>query len=362
MGRNRFLFASILGCALAGSFSFGCTFKKGAMPPPSTDGTGGGTPQMDAAPVELPSIPDGGRDLIGTEISVEVGNCVEVSSETKSIPPDILILLDRSQSMTEMVAGSTQSKWTQITAAINSFVPMTETTVNWGLKFFGTDRGTTCGETAGAAVAPGPMNAGMIMTAIMGQNPGSSTPTTVGMMSAATYLQTLTDANPKFILLATDGQPTCGAGGATAADDANAIQAVLDVFNTGIPTFVVGIATSGAAGDATLSSMAVNGGFPLPATPPAQQYYAVANGADLIAALGKITTMVGTCQFAVNPAPDDPSKIDAVQSSMGNIPQDATNGWSLVPGVGIKLNGTFCDQYTSGALTDVAVHVACIIP
>jgi hypothetical protein len=337
-----------------------CTFSKKS----GVIGGGGGGGDDAGSGVDIPPPRDTSVDLIQSEIVADMGSCVEVSSQTMGVPPDVLILLDRSQSMTEMVTGSTQSKWTQITAAINTFVPMTETTVNWGLKFFGTDRGTTCGETAGAAVAPGPMNAMAIMAAIAGQNPGSSTPTTVGLNSAVTYLQTLTDPNNKFILLATDGLPTCGAGGATADDSANAIQAVLDVKNMGIPTFVVGIATTG-MGDTTLDMMAVNGGYPVVPTPPAtQQYYAVANGADLITALGKITSMVGTCQFRVSPTPTDAASIDSVMANgyAGNIPQDPANGWSLVPGMGIQLNGSFCAQYTSGAITDVAVHVACIIP
>jgi len=96
-------------------------------------------------------------------------------------------------------------------------------------------------------------------------------------MNAAAYLKTLNDSNPKFILLATDGVPTCGTAACAAGvndsgmpnqcDDANAIAMVKTVHDMGYPTFVLGIGTSKAPGDGTLSQMAVNGGYPRNGTP-----------------------------------------------------------------------------------------------
>ena len=72
---------------------------------------------------------------------------------------------------------------------------------------------------------------------------GSSTPTRAAENAAVTYLtQRLTDPNPKFIVLATDGQPNCPAIGQHVTDDApGAVTAVTTAKTAGFPTFVVGI-------------------------------------------------------------------------------------------------------------------------
>ena len=63
---------------------------------------------------------------------------------------------------------------------------------------------------------------------------GSSTPTRAAENAAVTYLTQLamTDQNPKFIVLATDGQPNCPASGSQSADDSpGAITAVTNAAN-----------------------------------------------------------------------------------------------------------------------------------
>src|SRR5262249_59484586 len=59
----------------------------------------------------------------------------------------------------------------------------------------------------------------------------------------ATYLSGRTDNARKFILLATDGLPTCSSAGAGGDDSTAAIAAVGAANTAGFPTFVVGIAT-----------------------------------------------------------------------------------------------------------------------
>jgi hypothetical protein len=214
------------------------------------------------------------------------------------------------------------------------------------------------------------MNAAAITAQLGLARPGSSTPTTAAMMNAATYLSSLPDKNPKFILLATDGIPTCGtsacAPGVNAGnnpnqcDDANAIAMVQTVHDMGISTFVLGIGTANSPGDGTLSMMADKGGFPRAATP---SYYPIGNAQDLTDAFKTITGMVGSCFFGVTPAPHKPEDIMAVKGDGNVIPQDATNGWTFVSGAntGVQLNGTSCEDYKSGAIKTVVVDLPCIV-
>lgn len=360
MGRSLSLCSILLAAALPAA----CSFSKASEGDLFPDGS---------APVDV-NVPnnDGGGGLI----SDAMVTCAEANPQTKNLPPDVLIVLDRSGSMNEDLDGNTcmgnagcgaNSKWSIATMTLASYLPTVETTVNWGLKLFASPTGNSCSVSNGADVAPKTMNAAAITQRLSQTTAGSSTPTTAAMNAAATYLKGLNDGNPKFILLATDGIPTCGmsmcaagvnTGGSTnQCDDANAIAAVKSVHdNDGIPTFVLGIGTANSPGDGTLSQMAVNGGFPRNGTP---SYYPIGSADDLTQAFQSITQTVGQCFFSVTPALGANQAIGGVSYDGGTIPQDATNGYSIVGQNGIQLNGQSCDDFMSGKIKDVRVLVDC---
>ncbi len=99
------------------------------------------------------------------------------------------------------------SKWSVATTTLAAYLPMVETTVNWGLKLFASATSNACTVSNGADVAPARMNAAAVNARLGMTTPGSQTPTTAAVMAAAAYLKGLNDGNPKFILLATDGFP-----------------------------------------------------------------------------------------------------------------------------------------------------------
>ena len=107
---------------------------------------------------------------------------------------------------------------------------------------------------------------------------GSSTPTRAAENAAVTYLTRVTDTNPKFIVLATDGQPNCPASGQMNDDTPGAIAAVTTAKTAGFPTFVVGISAGGRARTTALNVMAVAGGYPQVGQPT--QYYPVTDTAE----------------------------------------------------------------------------------
>lgn len=217
--------------------------------------------------------------------------------------PDVLILLDRSGSMGAMIDGTTctsgncgaSSKWSLVKTALAETLPTYESTVKWGLKLFASSN--SCGVATGAEIAPGFSTAASIAARLDAVLPGSSTPTTAAELAGSSYLSTVVDGAPKFILLITDGIPTCGtqacapdAAGQVAnqCDDANAIAAVQTVHDTlGIPTMVVGIGIDGGAGADTLEKMALAGGLPRSASPA---YYPAQTAGELMAAVQALIT------------------------------------------------------------------------
>lgn len=295
--------------------------------------------------------------------------CGQSNTPLQMLPPDVLVVQDKSLSMNDdsndnACTGGCRanSKWSQVSAAIENVVMTTQATVNWGLKFFGNDN--MCGVTAGATVGIATNNYTAIQAAFAGTAPSSYTPTETALNSAVAYLQTLTDPNPKYLLLATDGLPNCPPGGknATADDSAGAETAVTNAKTAGFDTFVVGIATTAdAMATATLNQMAMNGG--VPQTGAATSYYAVSDTASLETALNSILSGIVSCSVTLPPNPPANSTVGiSVTTPSGDIavPEDATNGWSYSTDMkSILFNGTACTSLMSGAYSNIIFSYTC---
>ena len=291
-------------------------------------------------------------------------NCGQQTYGTNRVPPDLLIVLDKSGSMDHdandkscSTAGC--SKWSAMTAAINQVVMQTQGTIRWGLKFFPDPNDNQCGVNAGVSVGVGPNNAAAIAGAIGGVSPGGRTPTRTAETNGGAYLKGLTDTNPKFILLATDGLPNCmpNATDNTTSDATGAVQSVMSVAATGIPTYVVGVGNVTDA-QSTLTSMAIAGGVPQAAAP---RYYPVASTSDLVSVLTSIGMQITSCTFSLGGVPPDPSNI-AVLAGGAQVPKDTshTQGWDYTAGMAsIQLYGSYCTNVMNMTTTDVHTIFGC---
>lgn len=362
--------------------------------------------------IDLPTLDDASKfssDSAGTSVDM---NCGATTHSAMKLPPDILIVQDKSLSMTndkddKQCKGASgndgncgaDSKWTQVTAALSDVLSMTDMTVNWGLIYFG-DETTQCGETAKPVVPVASMNSPAITKAFVGQPDLTGqvgTPTRSAIINAVKYMKSLTDTNPKYLMLATDGQPNCppsgsggnngqtgsgGAGGrggrsgmmgagfpgggtnngANTDDSAGSEQAVADALTAGFPTFVIGIGNTGGA--AVLNAMAVAGGKPIPGMPGGNSYYQVNNTADLETALAQILGTVATCVFDIGPPPNNMATVDrvAVFGDGNMIDHDSTNGWDFSNSdkTQVTLYGPICDQVKAATIKDVTVAFGCL--
>jgi len=315
---------------------------------------------------------DGGPD------SGEVlnGVCANQSFDLQRKPAEILIVLDRSASMINdsndksIPAGSaTLSKWAIVVPSLNQVVTSTDSAVSWGLKVFPEGEGSECiaaSVTNAIPVPVMPANAKPVTAAITAATPaGNGTPTGGAIESAVTYLKTLTDPNPKFILLATDGDPSCSASGKdTTGARTYAVQAITDAATAGFKTFVVGIATTKATTTQTLNDMAVAGGMPrADGNPLATKFYLASTQDDLVTSLQTITGQVASCTFDLTSVPPDPYNI-AVHVNDMKAPPDMTkqNGWDYTGSdmKQIQIYGTWCDQIKASNVNTVNFVFGCV--
>jgi hypothetical protein len=291
---------------------------------------------------------DGGPGAGGSGPSQDA-NCGIKRIPLEKRPADLLLVLDRSGSMVEQVAG--KEKWTEVVGAVDLVVNRTQGAVAWGLKLFPTPN--ACSVPDGATVPVASMNHAAIMTSINGNRAvmnGGSTPTRVAVEKATAFLRSTPSTNNKHILLATDGEPNCvpGATNTRTEDRAGAVAAVAAASNAGIPTFVVGIATLGSSAHETLNQMADRGGR---ARSGAVKYYPVASRDELVAALETITGQIASCTFPLDPPPPVPENV-AVEVDGARVARDQSQaqGWNSGPNNrSIVLYGAICDSVKAGA-------------
>jgi len=304
----------------------------------------------------------------GTEVSAaDGGNCGITTAPLNKQPPDVLLVLDKTGSLldamdstSQCAAGSTtcQQRWATLVAGLNAVLTSSSTNVNWGLETFNSDG--SCGVAPPeVAIQPGAAGATAVQAYIATITPNGSTPTTLAIKTAVTYLQSLTDPNPKYILLATDGEPNCvggkggGGGGGGASDLLAAEGAALAAFQAGYKVYVLGVGPE----TANLTALANQGGT--------TDYYPALTPDALTAALASIMGSVVSCTFGLGTAPPVPTNV-AVQfnnDSSIKAPHDTshTNGWDYTTpaNTSIQLYGSWCDDVTNGKYTSTQILKGC---
>lgn len=276
------------------------------------------------------------------------------------VPAELLLVLDRSTSMVTDRLATGQTHWQVLTTAVETALRNTQQGVLWGLKTFPT--GIGCDVRPGVDHEPAMNNQAAISATVRSATPGTrnGTPTTAAMRAAQQQLATRTSANPKYILLATDGEPTClnGNPSSRALDRTAAVMAVADAASAGFHTFVVGIAAQRQSGEAlaTLNAMAEAG---REARAGDNKFFSVTSEAELTDALGAIAGQVGSCSFTLSQSPPSPEDV-AVRVDGNRVVRSDDEGWKYGPGQrSIELTGSFCERAKAGAFKDVKITFGC---
>jgi hypothetical protein len=332
--------------------------------PPSGSGNTTGSFKFDGSP---PSSGGGGSTLTDGAV------CGLQTKQASRGVTDVLLVLDRSGSMSESIAedcccssacssatragmcsntSSCTERWPALTSAVTATIGQT-VDIEWGLKFFstppqaGSDQRDTCAVNNGVEVGVAAGSAGSIQTAIAGVTPGANTPTARAITVATTYLQGVQDQNNRVILLATDGEPNCKGGSGSGSDVPGTVTAIGAAKAAGFNVYVIGIGPS----VGNLDNFAQAGGT--------NHYYPATSPADLAKALAEISTQVTSCTFVMSEAPPVPEDV-AVYIDGKLVPKDPANGWSFgANSQTIVFNGAACDSLKSGAASAVQVVFGC---
>jgi len=181
--------------------------------------------------------------------------------------------------------------------------------------------------------------------------PNGETPTAKALETAlATLASRQSDSGANtYVILATDGAPTCRS--------ADTIPAAKALYDAGFPVYVIGL--PGTEGQGTLlDNLAEAGGTALTTSPKYYRVDVATEEASLLAALKRIAAkIVGTCTYQLNDRRLQPNLINVFVDDVV-LPADPVNGWKLEDQT-VTLVGQACERILSGDALNVRVVAGC---
>lgn len=293
--------------------------------------------------------------------------CTAGSFELTSVTPEVMLVLDRSQSMS--ASFGTGSRWSTVVSALEVALPSVDSEMALGLTLFPSS-GVECSAPSSPSLLPATGQVSALLSSLRVSTLAGGTPTADALDVAASGL---TGSGPRAMVLATDGLPNCNASLNAAScacptgscvnsvrciDDARTLDRLSAWSNAGIPTWVIGIGGD-VTGSALLDAMAVAGGRPAASSP---KYLSALSATELRDAFIDIRDELSACSFTSPSVPDLGGSI-VVTLDGEAVPQDAsgTNGWtwSSERRGELSLRGAWCAKAIASGTGVLTVSVTC---
>ena len=312
------------------------------------------------------------------------GVCVQVENlafDPMPVPVDLLILFDRSESMAAEFGGGTRfSVEAQLMA---SLLPGYEDRIRFGFQTFPARGACPSGHVSGCcaegpSVPVGPGSAAAVTLAIEDAAPvGGNTPTAEALRLARQYYATLQDGVVnRYVLLSTDGRPTCTATGQLPdppdSEQSGLLGACADALvevdalrAAGVKVIVLGVgaelATVADEASACLEEMARRGGAGRSDGPPA--FFTAQQPAALEASLNQIFggTLQQPCIIELAKPPADRAQVRVLFDGK-EIPRNRLDGWDFDPPSDtrrIRVFGAACQRLHRLSISSIEVQYGC---
>ncbi|MCX4241483.1 vWA domain-containing protein [Paraliomyxa miuraensis] len=299
------------------------------------------------------------------------GGCGGFVFSFDEVPPNLLILLDRSGSMDGDVPGTGMNRWEVAREAIFGVTTQFNDAIDFGLATYSSCLPGGC--SPGDIVVPIlPVNAPLIQSfldntagqgSLNGQamnpdgtirylcdsgNPETSTGVSLDALVGEPSLQDPTRTNA--VLLLTDGGESSECTGSV-----NGPAGAANLLNQAVPvqTFAVGM---GGASLSQLEQIAMAGGT-------GQPYFAD-QPADLQMAMAAIASSVTSCTFQLTEVPPNANEIYVFfDDDPAGVPNDPANGWTYDSTTNtIIFHGAACQAIQDGSVVGIDIVYGCNMP
>jgi hypothetical protein len=287
------------------------------------------------------------------------GSCGSTHVDSARVEPNLIIALDRSCSMRQVIGG--KSKWQSAVEAITGLTSGYQDQIRFGLTLFPDEDADKCGQ--GAIPVPiGDMNEAHIQSMLKSSLDAGDplypdgpcvTPIDTGVGQAATDPGLHDPAHPGFLVLITDGEQ---AGCNKDAGNADTLATITSLKSAGVSTFVIGFnAGAGGVDVPALNSFAQAGGEPAPsAADGGYKFFLAQDQASLEAALAIVGGQSMSCAYDLSTAPPDPSKLYVFFNDM------LVTGWSYDSANDrVVFTGALCDELKNGQVMKLDVVYGC---
>jgi hypothetical protein len=219
----------------------------------------GETGESGEAPPDMPDPFEGEGE--GETEGDETPTCETTTAVANNIPPNVMLVLDKSRSMINYAwdddadpQTADVTRWYSLHGTVDSITAQYEQGMNLGLTLFPSAAATSdfddaCLVSTMPDVPTGAGNAAAILAAIPtaeSMDLWGATPAAAGITTALAHLEALEDGLPAAMILITDGAANCGLGN-EGSDlfnlyDEDLPLIVADAWErAGIPTYVIGI-------------------------------------------------------------------------------------------------------------------------
>ncbi|HOX45200.1 MAG TPA: vWA domain-containing protein [Myxococcota bacterium] len=286
--------------------------------------------------------------------------CGTFALEASSVPPNMLLVVDKSGSMDDLTsAGSNRSKMDDLKDAVNALLTQGDGQIRFGWMAYPND--SEC-EPGRVSVQIGDDTVGTIQNRLDWLNANGGTPTGTSLEVADDYLVGLADAmHRSFVVLITDGMPTCPNGDGSRPNDQDnqlALDAVTSLRGHGFDTFVIGLGSNlNDTNPDLLNDMAEAGGWPQAG---AVKYFQANSLDQLNAVLTQIGGQVIGCNLALNQVPEYPNYLFVFFDGVA-VPRDGNWTYNAANNT-IEFTGAYCEQLRGGTVGKVDVLMGCRPP
>jgi hypothetical protein len=286
--------------------------------------------------------------------------CGLINVELTPVTPTVILLVDRSGSMTEDFGGV--ERWDAVKDALtdpaDGVVAQLEDAVVFGATLYnstGGSAGGTCPILHSEDPALG--NAGPIRGLFDSFGPDQDTPTAESIAAVAADFPDSDD--PRIIVLATDGDPdTCADNDAhDQASQALSEGAVQDAFAGGVETAVLSVGSQ--ATQSHLQRLA-NAGRGQDLDNGNAPFYVANDSDELVDAFGEIVSGIRGCQVEIEGQIDPALAADGIVILNGTQLEHGTD-WQLIDDETVELIGAACDALLAADRVDIKAVFPCPI-